>query len=243
MITELKKNTNTNLSKSFSKENYEFVSNMVHELKTPLTSILGFIEFLKKDSEKDKQTREYFYDIIDSEAQRLLRLIDDFLVLAQIETSEYVKLPQKCNIKKELDTVLKILLPSAKLKNIDFYIDIDKNLYIYASSLRLQQLFSNLVNNAIKYNVSGGKISIHAYSDKSNIIVSVKDTGIGIEPENIDKIFDRFYRVNTEETSEIPGNGLGLSIVKDIVALYNGTIKINSKVGQGSEFIVSFPCA
>lgn len=236
MVTDCKKE-----AKPSSKQNYEFVANMVHELKTPLTSIIGFIEFLKKGSEKDEKTREYLYDIIDSEAQRLLRLIDDFLLLSQIETKEYVKLSQKCNIKLELDTVLKILLPSIKSKNIDLYIDVDKDLYIYASSLRLQQLFSNLINNAIKYNIPNGKISIHAFSDKNHIIVSIKDTGIGIHPENIDKIFDRFYRVNTEETSEIPGNGLGLSIVKDIVVSYNGDIKINSEVGHGSEFIVSFP--
>ncbi len=239
MVTDLK-NASGSLKDS-SNKNYEFVANITHELKTPLTSIIGFIEFLKKDGAKNKKTREYFYDIIDSEAQRLLRLIDDFLLLSQIENSEYTKLSQKCYIKKEIETVLKTLLPIAKVKNIDIYIDMDEDLTLYASSIRLQQLFSNLINNAIKYNVNNGKIFIKAYTEEKYVRINIKDTGIGIDREHINKIFDRFYRVNTENTSEIPGNGLGLSIVKDIVALYGGNIKINSEVGKGSEFIISFP--
>lgn len=235
MITDSGNTTNS------SKENYEFVTNITHELKTPLTSIIGFIEFLKKDDSKNKKTREYFYDIIDSEAQRLLNLIDNVLLLSQIENNKTDKILQDCNVEKELNTILRTLSPLAKSKRIELRVNLRKKLKIKACSTRLQQLFSNLVSNAIKYNVPGGKIFIDAFLDKNFVTITVKDTGIGIEPEHINKIFDRFYRVSTENTSNIPGNGLGLSIVKDIVTMYGGTIKINSEVGQGSEFIVCFP--
>lgn len=229
--------------KNYGETKAEFAANVTHELKTPLTSIIGFIELLKKSGEKSKETREYFYDVIDSEAQRLLHLIDDILLLSQVENGQNNILTQKCNIKKELDVVLKTLIPIAKNKNIKIVSNIENDLMVNASSSRLQQLFSNLISNAIKYNTDNGSIFINACAKDSNIIIKIKDTGIGIDSNHINKIFDRFYRVNSSETNEIPGNGLGLSIVKDIVTLYNGSVSVNSKVGEGSEFVISFPDA
>ncbi len=223
------------------KKDNGLTANITHELKTPLTSIIGFIELLKKSGEKDKDTREYFYDIIDSEAQRLLQLIDDVLLMSQVENYEASGLIHECDIKKEVTTVLRSIVPLAMKKNIQIHELLDDNLKINASSTHIQQLFSNLISNAIKYNVVNGEIFIKAYREDSSVVISIKDTGIGINSKYIDKVFDRFYRVNAESNGDIPGNGLGLSIVKDIVTLYNGNIKLRSQPGKGSEFIVSFP--
>lgn len=223
-------------------KNDKFAANITHELKTPLTSIIGFIELLKKGGGKNKETREYFYDVIDSEAQRLLHLIDDMLLLSQVENGKNTPgLTQKCDVKKEINTVLKSLTPIAQNKNIKLSVNIEEGLAVVACDSRLQQLFSNLVSNAIKYNKPNGSIYINAYSKNGKTTISVKDTGIGIKPDYINKIFDRFYRINSADNDNIPGNGLGLSIVKDIVTLYGGNISVNSQIDKGSEFIVSFP--
>lgn len=218
----------------------EFAANITHELKTPLTSIIGFIELLKKDGGKNKETHDYFCDIIDSEAQRLLHLIDDMLLLSQVENLSESNLSQKCNVSKEIERSVKHLIHLAKNKNIKVNMDLGDNLFVAVSSTRLQQLFSNIIGNAIKYNVENGQIFIKSYLENDKVITKIKDTGIGIESEHIDKIFNRFYRVKTDLTSEIPGNGLGLSIVKDIVTLYGGNIQVKSETGKGSEFIIIF---
>lgn len=227
----------------------EFATNITHELKTPLTSIIGFIELLKKGGGKDQKTRDYCYDVIDSEAQRLLHLIDDVLLLSQLGNLAKSPLTQRCSIKKEIQTCMKHLLPLAEQKNIDITENIDDDLFVTASSTRLQQLFSNIIGNAVKYNVPGGKIFVdsHLQQDSKDgakkVMTKIRDTGIGIAPEHIDKIFNRFYRVKNQKTEKISGNGLGLSIVKDIVTLYGGDIQVHSKLGEGSEFTISFDFA
>lgn len=229
-----------NTADNYNKKD-EFAANITHELKTPLTSIIGFIELLKKDGGKSKKTRDYFYNIIDSEAQRLLHLIDDMLLLSQVENLADDKLlTQKCDIKKEIERSIKHLMDLTKNKNIQIHTNIGDNLFISAPSTRIQQLFSNLIGNAIKYNVENGQIFIKSFLEDNKVITKIRDTGIGIESEHINKIFNRFYRVKTNMTSEISGNGLGLSIVKDIVTLYDGDIQVKSEIGQGSEFTISF---
>lgn len=220
----------------------EFAANVTHELKTPLTSIIGFLELLK-GAERDEETRKYFYDIIDSETQRLLHLVDDMLLLSQVESMKDSVFAKKCDIHSEIEEAITHLLPLAQKRNIKIEVKVDSDLFVSASSIRLQQLFSNIIGNAIKYNIDNGEIVVKAYRDKNNVVIRIKDTGIGINPDHLDKIFERFYRSDTSRASEIQGNGLGLTIVKDVVNLYNGEIQVNSKLNQGSEFIISFPFA
>lgn len=218
----------------------EFASNVTHELKTPLTSIIGYIELLSSE-ERDAETRKYFYDIIYSESQKLFTLIDDMLLLSQVENMNDSSISQKCNVKKESLETIKNLAPLAEKRNIKIELSADSNLTVGISDIRMQQLFSNIIGNAIKYNVDNGNIYINIYKERKNVIISIKDTGIGINPQNIDKIFERFYRSDVSRASGIPGTGLGLAIVKDIVKLYNGDIQVKSEQNKGSEFIVTFP--
>lgn len=230
-----------NDAKQYEKE-LDFAASITHELKTPLTSIIGFMEFLKKNDGKDKKTREYLYNIIDSEAHRLLSMIDDILLLSQMQRGGKAGVSeQKCNVSKEIQTVTKMLSSLASSKNVDIFLNIDERLNVGLPSMRLQRLFSNLIGNAIKYNVKNGKIFVNAYLKGNSAVINVKDTGIGIDSEHINKIFDKFYRVNSKHTEDISGNGLGLAIVRDIVNLYGGSIHVDSELGKGSEFIVSLP--
>lgn len=218
----------------------EFVANVTHELKTPLTSIRGFIELLK-DGERDEETRRYFYDVLDIEAERLHHLIDDLLVLSQIENTREDPTLTRCNLQEELKATVERLAPVAEKNGIAIELDAAVPLYVLSSSTRLQQLFYNLIENAIKYNVKDGRVYIRAVSQRKMALVQVRDTGIGIPPEHLNRIFERFYRVDASRSKAIGGTGLGLSIVKHLVSLYNGDISVESTVGVGTAFTVRLP--
>ena len=218
----------------------EFVANVTHELKTPLTSISGSIELLKS-ADRDEETRRYFYDVLDIEAERLRRLIDDMLALSQIENAKEDPSICPCDLEEELKKCIDRLLPVAEKNKIEVTLDADRSLFVSASPTRLQQLFGNLIENAIKYNKPNGSVTVTARRQKQTAIISVKDTGIGIAPEHFERLFERFYRVDTSRSREIGGTGLGLSIVKHLAALYGGEVGVESEAGKGSNFIVRLP--
>lgn len=219
----------------------EFVSNVTHELKTPLTSIRGFIETLKKGSINDPKRAERFIDIIDIEAERLYLLISDILQLSEIEAKKTDSDISTVDFKELVYEVLEICQNIADEKNILLCNDIDSSLLVNANKNRMKQLLLNLVNNAIKYNVENGSVSVYARIEPGKVIFGVRDTGIGIEKEHMTRIFERFYRVDKGRSRDMGGTGLGLSIVKHIVQLYSGDIKLNSEIGKGSEFIIQLP--
>jgi two-component system phosphate regulon sensor histidine kinase PhoR len=218
----------------------EFVANVTHELKTPLTSIRGSIELLKS-ADRDEETRRYFYDVLDIEAERLHRLIDDCLVLSQIENAKEDPSVCRCSVRDELNQCAERLAPVAAKNGIALSLEADPSLYVACSPMRLQQLFCNLIENGIKYNKPGGSVSVTAQKQRQTVLIRVKDTGIGIAPEHFERLFERFYRVDTSRSREIGGTGLGLSIVKHIAALYGGDVAVESEVGKGSVFSVWFP--
>lgn len=221
----------------------EFVANVTHELKTPLTSIRGFIELLKS-GDRDKETRMYFYDVLDIEAERLHHLIDDMLVLSKIENAREDSSAVPCDLKKELTATVKRMRPLAEKQNITIdLIAKEEGLCVLSSSSRLQQLFGNLVENAVKYNKPEGRITVTLQRQRQTAVVRVSDTGIGIPPEHLGRLFERFYRVDTSRSREIGGTGLGLSIVKHLVGLYNGDVSVESTPGEGSTFTVRLPLA
>ncbi|MDQ2086738.1 ATP-binding protein [Herbivorax sp. ANBcel31] len=219
----------------------EFVSNVTHELKTPITSIRGFIETLKDGAIDNKQVSMRFLDIIDIEAERLHALIDDILQLSEIETKQINLKKENVNIKVLVNEVISIVQNIADEKEVTLYNEVTKNIFINGDKNRLKQLFLNLIDNAIKYNVKGGKVIIKAYKDEGKIVIKIKDTGIGIDSNHFLRIFERFYRVDKGRSRDLGGTGLGLSIVKHIVNLYSGNVKVNSKLGEGTEFIVQIP--
>ena len=220
----------------------EFVSNVTHELKTPLTSIRGSIELLKS-ADRDEETRRYFYDVLDIETERLTHLIDDLLVLSQIENAKEDPSMRPCNVKEALEHCVERAKSLGQENHIRMHIDADSELFVACTPTRLQQLFGNLIDNAVKYNVKDGSVFITAQRQRQTAVVRVKDTGIGIAKEHFPRLFERFYRVDTSRSREIGGTGLGLSIVKHLVALYGGEIGVESEPGKGTTFTVCLPLA
>jgi len=219
----------------------EFVSNVTHELKTPLTSIKGFIETLKNGAIEDREIAYPFLDIIDIEAERLTILINDILNLSEIETKQEDSNIFNYSINGILDEIIPMMEEVAAKKNIHIHWDIDSSINMKVNKDRIKQLLINLIDNSIKYNIEDGKIFVIIKRNTPGVEIFIKDTGIGIAEENLSRIFERFYRVDKGRSRSMGGTGLGLSIVKHIVNLYNGNIKINSKVGKGTEFIIHLP--
>lgn len=211
----------------------QFVANVSHELKTPLTSIKGFAETLKYVD--DEETRNKFLDIINKESERLSRLINDILVLSKIE-SEVVGEEDEFLPNTVIQEVLSTVKSLAEKKNIDINIEEDNSDLLYGDKDRFFQLVLNLVENAIKYSGSDTKVTIKSFSDETFYTISVIDEGIGIPEQDLPRIFERFYRVDKARKSG--GTGLGLAIVKHIVKTFNGEIKVDSKVGVGSNFTI-----
>lgn len=218
----------------------EFVSNVTHELKTPLTSIRGSIELLKS-ADRDKETRSYFYDVLDIEAERLQHLIDDMLVLSRIENAKDDPSACACNAADAIRQCVERIQPAAAQNEITITTNLDEDMYVSCSPTRLQQLFGNLIENAVKYNVPKGSVTISAAKQKKTAVIRVKDTGIGIAKEHFDRLFERFYRVDASRSREVGGTGLGLSIVKHLAVLYGGEVSVESEVGEGSTFTVRMP--
>lgn len=215
----------------------QFVANVSHELKTPLTSIKGFAETLK--FVKDDETREKFLDIIDKEAERLSRLINDILVLSKIESNLTVDM-EEFKPGSVIEEVLNIMRKTAVNKNIRLDFKDSSNELILGDRDKFYQLALNLVENAVKYSKdASGMVEVISYTKDGYYCLTVKDNGIGIPKEDIPRIFERFYRV--DKSRKKGGTGLGLAIVKHIVKIFNGEISVKSEIGEGTTFDVKIP--
>lgn len=219
----------------------EFVSNVSHELKTPLTSIQGFIETLKAGGIEDKQVAGKFLDIIDIEARRLQNLINDILKLSKIETMKSEQEREYFHLGEVAGEVVALLEEAAKEKELTVTIDDKLQRPVYANRDRMKQVLINLTGNAVEYNKPGGKVNIALYTEGENAVIAVSDTGIGIAKAHLPRLFERFYRVDAARSRTGGSTGLGLSIVKHIAALYGGSVGVESTEGQGSTFYVKLP--
>ncbi|TCT15687.1 PAS/PAC sensor signal transduction histidine kinase [Natranaerovirga pectinivora] len=219
----------------------DFVSNVTHELKTPLTSIRGFVDTLKNGAINDEVVAKRFLDIIDIESERLYLLIQDILSLSEIESKQNEKNVGFYNLSEVIFEVVDLLKPKLKDSQLEIKVDIENDMPEFKCNKdRIKQLLINLVDNAIKYTEKGHIIIKTNYSNE-HFIIEVEDTGIGIEKEHIPRLFERFYRVDRGRSRKQGGTGLGLSIVKHIVELYDGLIKVESRVGEGTRFIIRLP--
>lgn len=219
----------------------DFVSNVTHELKTPLTSIKGFADTLKNGAIEDREVSLKFLDIIDIEADRLTRLIQDILILSEIETIENEKHIYLNNLIEIINHVIEMLKNKAEQKEIKIITDFENDLLAFMCNKdRISQMIINLVDNAIKY-TEKGNIFISCKKENKFIKIIISDTGIGIPKENLERIFERFYRVDKGRSRKMGGTGLGLSIVKHIVNLYKGNIRVESSLGKGTKFIILLP--
>ena len=219
----------------------DFVANVTHELKTPLTSISGFVETLRINDNIDISTRNRFLGIIETESDRLKRLIDDILLLSFIENKEQES-SEDVDIYSVFKEVYELTYTSAKVKDIDIEYNFEhENMIIKSNRDYIKQIFLNLVDNAIKYTPNGGIVTTKVRYDDNYILIKVIDNGIGISKEDKTRIFERFYRVDKARSRDVGGTGLGLAIVKHIVKSLHGTIDVESEINIGTKFIVKIP--
>lgn len=218
----------------------DFVANVTHELKTPLTSIRGYIELLSS-GKRDEQTARQFYEIIEIEAQRLANLIDDLLELSSIEQAGDHPRAETVPVEETMYEVIGQIAPIAHKAGVRLEAGVENGLTVNMARKHLQELLMNLTDNAVKYNRPGGQVTVRGLRQGDCVILAVTDTGIGIPPDSVDRIFERFYRVDKGRSRELGGTGLGLSIVKHIASLYGGTVQVDSVLGEGTTFTVRLP--
>ncbi|MCQ1528111.1 two-component system histidine kinase PnpS [Lutispora saccharofermentans] len=221
----------------------EFVANVSHELKTPLTSIKGFIETLKEGAVKDENTALKFLNIIDYEAERLTNLITDILVLSELENKKEKTAQEKFSIETSIDEVIMIFKSQAEKKNIKIEKNIEEDIgFLFGPRDKFKQMIINLIDNAIKYSGENSKVMIEALVEDERKVISIQDFGIGIPEGSIPRIFERFYRVDKARSKAIyGGTGLGLSIVKHIAISFGAEISVESQPGKGTKFKIKFP--
>ncbi|MBN2366131.1 MAG: hypothetical protein EH225_09105 [Calditrichaeota bacterium] len=221
----------------------DFVANVSHEFKTPLTSIRGYAETLLAGMDDNPEIREKFLKKIMNRTKHLENLVVDLLQLSRIERKETAEL-KKLELKPVLLDIMEEFKPIVQTSNLTLKVDIDEKLtdvYIYANKNLLHTVISNLMTNAIQYNGENGEIRFRARKTNKTIRLEVEDTGIGIPENQLNRIFERFYRIENARTAYPEGSGLGLSIIRHAVSLLNGQIGVDSKLGEGSTFWVEIP--
>jgi two-component system phosphate regulon sensor histidine kinase PhoR len=221
----------------------DFVANVTHEIRTPLTAILGFIETLREGALEEKETARKFLEIIDRHARRLDRLVEDLLVISDIELGEMSFFFESVSLQGIVANVLPLILGGAEKKQITVRSDIPEDLLpIRADRDRLVQIFLNVLDNAVKFTPERGVINVTASEDESDyVVIRISDTGIGIPHDELSRVGERFYRVDKTRSRELGGTGLGLSIVKHLMAAHNGRMEIESQTGRGTTVSLFFP--
>ncbi|MGU3574484.1 ATP-binding protein [Brucellaceae bacterium C25G] len=224
----------------------DFVANASHELRTPLASLRGFIETLQGPAREDAKARDRFLDIMQKQADRMSRLIDDLLSLSRLEMRPNVGTEDKIDLGAVLHHVSDSLAPMAHAQGVVIEHDFqDEPVNVSGSRDELIQLFQNLIENACKYGESGKKIVVtlkkHGTTAPEEAIISVQDFGAGIAAEHLPRLTERFYRINAETGDAKKGTGLGLAIVKHILTRHRGKMNVRSEVGKGTTFIVRIP--
>ncbi len=218
----------------------DFVANVTHELKTPLTSISGFVETLQDGAVENPEIRTKFLDIIAIEAARLKRLIEDILIISDIENKREANTDSDINVRESIEEILASMEPVIDAKKVNVVTSFAYEIYIGGNNDRFKQLMVNLIENAVKYSHDGGTVEIDAVRREGKVYISVRDEGIGMSEEHLSRIFERFYRVDKSRSQKVGGTGLGLAIVKHIAALFEAEIKVESELGKGSTFTVIF---
>ncbi|MDN5292821.1 MAG: two-component system, OmpR family, phosphate regulon sensor histidine kinase PhoR [Eubacteriales bacterium] len=220
----------------------EFVANVSHELRTPLTSIRGFTETLLDGALEDPTVARHFLQIIHDEAERLTRLINDLLSLSALESRRREPNRKLLDWHRLVGEVVSMLAPLVQGKNLEVEVKVAEDLPpVPADRDMMGQMLINLLDNAIKYTPDGGKIKVAVWGEGDNLVLQVADTGIGIPPESLPRIFERFYRADKARSRELGGTGLGLAIVKHIVEAHGGRIEVESRVNGGTSFTVYLP--
>ena len=214
----------------------DFIANVSHELRTPMTSIRGFIEGIL-DGTIPPERQSYYLTIVRDETDRLNRLVNNLLDLARMEAGELELRPRVVNINEIIRVCIIKLenLITSKQIQVEANFD-DENVFVSADPDAIERVIYNLVHNAIKFTPEGGSIAIGTVRKKDTVEISVKDTGIGIDPNDMDMIWDRFYKADKSRSKDKVGTGLGLAIVKNIINEHNQQIWVESEPGKGTKF-------
>lgn len=219
----------------------DFVANVSHELKTPITSIKGFAETLLEKSPSDKMTEQQFLNIIYDESSRLQFLVEDLLTLSTLEKDDFNLKLTTVNLSKVIADLWPIVKQQAERKNITLNLSMEKEYKLEADGEKLKQVLINLVGNAINYTSDQGRVMLTIDEIDQFIRINITDNGIGIDQDDLPRLFERFYRVDKARSRNTGGTGLGLAIVKHIVEVHEGKMTVESEVNKGSSFTIYFP--
>ena len=216
----------------------EFTANVSHELKTPLTSISGFAELMKEGLVPSEKVREFSGDIY-RECRRLISLVDDIIDLSQLDEGSVAMEKEPVELRSLAESIVESLRPMAEKQQVTLWLDGEEASVLGVRTL-LDEMLYNLIDNAIKYNRSGGSVHVSLRKNERELSLSVSDTGIGIPKSDQSRVFERFYRVDKSHSRAIGGTGLGLSIVKHAAQYHDARLELESELGKGSNFTVIF---
>jgi two-component system phosphate regulon sensor histidine kinase PhoR len=227
--------------KKYEQSKREFVDNASHELKTPISVLRGIVETLLE--EEEDQRKRHFLEKALRRIEQMQNLVEDLLTLTKLESGRERLNLSEFKLRELVEEVYDSLEQEFVKREVSFENLVSEDFKIFADRQKFFLLLRNLIDNAVKYNKRGGKVWVRAKKEGNKQILEVEDTGIGIPPEHVPFIFERFYRVDKGRSREMGGTGLGLSIVKHIVFLHGGEIKVHSKPGEGSRFSIIVPLA
>ena len=220
-------------------ENYrrEFLGNVSHELKTPIFNIQGYVQTLLDGGVEDKDINYKYLERANKSVDRMINIVEDLEVISRLETEQSVLDIQKFNIVDLVKEIFDLMEMKASKMKIKFeLINESQTNFVKGDKDKIQQVFVNLISNSIKYGKKGGKTTVRFFDMNSNMLIEVADNGIGIKKQSLDRLFERFYRVDKNRSREIGGTGLGLAIVKHILEGHNQQINVRSTINVGSTF-------
>jgi two-component system phosphate regulon sensor histidine kinase PhoR len=222
----------------------DFFANISHDLKTPLAAIKAFAETLLDGAAEDPETRTRFLKRIEEQTERLYSLVQDMLMLARVESKDPGFVMQFVDAREVVQASVETFRPDSELKGLQLRVEFgSRPCPVLADPEGLQVILRNLVDNAVKYTPAGGAIDVTLRRAAGEVLLTVADEGIGIPPQDLGRVFERFYRVDKARSRQLGGTGLGLSIVKHLVENFGGTIGVTSRIGAGSAFTVRLPLA
>jgi two-component system sensor histidine kinase VicK len=221
----------------------EFVANVSHELRTPLTTIKSYLEALEDGALEDPELARRFIGVTRTESERMIRLVTDLLHLSRFDSHQAIMMREPVEIETMLEEVVDRFSFQLQQRDISIGLHVEQGIpKVSCDPDQIDQVLDNLISNAIKYSYAGGRIDVEARQrDAEYVEISVKDTGIGIPPKHLDRIFDRFYRVDKARSRNMGGTGLGLSIAREIIRAHGGTIYLESEINKGTQVVFTLP--
>lgn len=230
------------LNKEYEEERKKMISNISHDLRTPLTSLLGYIEFMKDNKNLSEEEREEYINIIQNKGDNLRNLMNEFFQLSKLDSNDIKLDINKINLSEIIRQNIILFYNDFSKEKIEPVIDLpDKDIYALGDKKAVERILNNLISNAIKYGYEGKSIGINLKCNKENVQVTVWDEGRGIPKENLSSIFERLYTLEKSRNKSLQGSGLGLTIVKKLIEMQNGTIIVKSTPYKKTEFIFTLP--